>query len=380
MKKIKITWDYQYLKKQGVEYYNHRQYKEAIQSFKLAITALGWQEAPREFPELHKYLYRSSLLLDAPEIDVLIKKQYYEEALKRLDKLEEFFITPCITTRLNDCRRHILLPFKDSRGYLGYMNYYGEEKIPPKFVDAERFEAGRSAVNTGHYYELIDRSGKIFTNGEFDQVQGTTDGYTTVEKKGKLNLIDPKGKLHHKKWYDFVSPFIRELRSVCEGNKWGFVNEKGKVVVPLIYDAAMTFSEELAAVKKDGKFGFINPLGQVIIQFQYEDVGGFDECVAPVKKNGEWGFIDVTNRFVIPPIYQETGSFSDGLCGVMKDGKWGAINKKSEVIVPFLYDNFFPYVNGIAAVKVVGNYYFINKKGILLGDANYYFKEIFDPK
>lgn len=379
MKKVKITWDYQHLKKQGMECYNLGKYKEAIQCFKLAITTLGWQEAQREFLELHKYLYRASLLRDAPEIDVLIRKQCYEEALKRLDKLEEFVITPWITKRLNDCRRHALLLFKDSRGYLGYMNYYGEEMIPPKFVDAERFEAGRAAVNTGYYYELIDRSGKIFTNGEFDQVQGTTDGYTTVEKNGKLNLIDPKGKLHLKKWYDFVSPFIRDLRSVCDEKHWGFVNEKGKVVVPLIYDAAMTFSEELAAVKKNGKFGFINPLGQIIIQFQYEDVGGFDEGVAPVKKNGGWGFVDVTTRFVITPQYQETGSFCDGLCGVMQDGRWGAINKKNEVIVPFLYDNFFPYVNGIAAVEVVGNYYFINKKGVLLGDANYYFKEIFNP-
>ncbi len=382
MSKMKITWDYQYLKKKGIECYHQGKYKEAIRHFKLAITALGWQEAPREFPDLHKYLYRSILLRDAPEIDVLIKKKYYEEALEKLDKLEEFFLTPWIAKRLKECRKHILLPFQHQSGYLGYMNYYGEEMIPAKvIVDVEDFEGGRAAVNLGGYYELIDRSGIIFTNGEFDMVHGTVEGFTTVEKDKKFNLINPKGELHLKKWYDFVSPFCKEkLRCILDGKKWGYLNQKGEVAIPIIYDSVTAFSEEIAAVEKDGKFGFINPLGQIIIPFQYEQAGGFDEGVAPVMQGGVWGFIDVTTRFGVTPQYQETGSFSDGICSVIKEGKWGAINKKGEVVIPLLYDNIFPYVNGVAAVEIKGDYYFINKRGVLLGDANYYFNEIFNPE
>ncbi|PCJ26761.1 MAG: hypothetical protein COA97_05045 [Flavobacteriales bacterium] len=381
MKDVKITWDHQYLKKQGVKYYHKKKYKEAIHNFKLAVTALGWQEAPREFPDIHKYFYRSILLRDAPEIDVLIRKQHYEEALEKLEKLEKFSLTPWVTKRLKKCRKHALYPFQHPSGYMGYMNCYGEEMIPVNVVDVEEFEEGRAAVNLGGYYELIDRSGKTFTNEKFDIVHGTVDGFTTVEKNKKLNLINPKGKLHIKKWYDFVSPFCTEqLRCVRDGKKWGYLNHKGEVAIPIEYDSVTVFSEELAVVEKDGKFGFINSLGQVIIPFQYEQVGGFDEGLAPVMIGKVWGFIDVTTKIGIPPQYQEIGSFSDGICGVMNEGgKWGTINKKSEVVIPLLYDNFFPYVNGIAAVEIKGEYYFINKRGVLLGDANYYFKEIFPP-
>jgi tetratricopeptide (TPR) repeat protein len=381
MSKMKITWDYQYLKKQGIECYNQKKYKEAIHYFKLSITALGQKEATREFPDLHKYFYRSILLRDAPEIDVLIRKKHYEEALERLEKLEKFFNTPWVAKRLKKCRKHALYPFQHQSGYMGYMNYYGEEMIPIKVVDVEEFEGGRAAANLGGYYELIDRSGKIFTNEKFDMVHGTVDGFTTVEKNGKFNLVNPKGKLHIKRWYDFVSPFQKEqLRCVLDGKKWGYLNHKGEVAIPIIYDSVTAFSEELAVVEKDGKFGFINPLGQVIISFQYEQAGGFDQGLAPVMRDRVWGFIDVTTKIGIAPIYKETSSFSNGICGVMnEEGKWGAINKKGEVIIPLLYDNFFSYVNGIAAVEIKGEYYFINKRGVLLGDANYYFKEIFNP-
>ena len=379
MKDIKITWDYEYLKKQGIGYYNQKKFIEAIRCFADAITALGWQEGPREFSETHKYLYRSILLRDAPEIDDLIRKKHYEEALERLEKLEKFFLASWVVKRLNKCRKHALYPFQHPSGYMGYMNYYGEEMIPPKVIDVEDFEGGRAAVNLGGYYELIDRSGKIFTNEKFDLVHGTVDGFTTVEIGGKYNLVNPNDKLHIKKWYDFVSPFCTEqLRCVFDGNKWGYLNQNGEIAIPIEYDSVTIFSEELAAVEKDGKFGFINPLGQVIIPFLFEQVGGFDEGLAPVMVDKVWGFMDVTTKIGIPPQYQEIGSFSDGICGVMNEGgRWGAINKKSEVIIPLLYDNFFPYVNGIAAVEIKGEYYFINKKGVLLGDANYYFKELF---
>ncbi|PCJ28521.1 MAG: hypothetical protein COA97_00795 [Flavobacteriales bacterium] len=379
MKDVKITWDYQHFKKQGLEYYHKKKYKEAIRYFKLAVTALGWQEAPREFPDIHKYLSRSIRLRDAPEIDILIKKQHYEEALERLEKLEKFSLTPWITKRLKECRKHALYPFQHPSGYMGYMNYYGEEMIPANVVDVEEFEEGRAAVNLGGYYELIDRSGKVFTNEKFDMVHGTVDGFTTVEKSKKFNLINPEGKLHIKKWYDFVSPFCKEqLRCVHDGKKWGYLNNKGEIEIPIEYETVRAFSEELAAVEKDGKFGFINGLGEVIIPFQYESTSGFSEGVVAIQKNGKWGFIDISTKIGIPPIFDDVCDFSDGICGVKKNGKWGAINKKGTVIIPFLYDYYFPYVNGIAAVEVAENYYFINKRGVLLGDANYCFKEIFN--
>ncbi len=326
MKNVKITWDYQYLKKQGLAYYNKKKYKVAIRHFKLAITALGWQEAPREFSDLHKYLYRSTLLRDVPEIDILIKKQHYEEAVKKLETLSKYFLDPWIFRRLSECKKH----------------------IPRQFINQ---------------------------NENFDIVHDPVCGFTVVEKDGKFNLINTRGKLLIKKWYDFVSPHQKEgLRCVHDGNKWGYLNKKGEIAIPIIYDTVTTFSEELAAVEKDGKFGFINPLGQVIIPFQYEYAGGFDEGLAPVMKNKIWGFIDVTTKIGIPPQFEETDAFSDGICGVKKNGKWGAINKKNTVVVPFLFDNIFPYVNGIGAVEIKGEYYFINKRGVLVGDANYYFK------
>jgi tetratricopeptide (TPR) repeat protein len=334
MKDVKITWDYQYLKKQGIEYYNKKKYKEAIHYFKLAITALGEKEATIEFPELHKYLYRSTLLRDAPEIDILIKKKHYEEAIKKLETLSKYFLAPWIFRKLNECKEHISREFKNE-------------------------------------------------NKDFKIIHPAVEGIRVVEKDLMFNLINSEGKLLLKKWYDFVSPHINNgCRCVCDGReKWGYLDQEGEVKIPLVYQTVTTFNEEgFASVEKDDKFGVIDTQGKIIVPFQYEYLAGFDEGLAPFLVGKVWGFIDMTTKVVIPPQYEETDSFSDGICGVKKNGKWGAINKENTIVVPFLFDNIFPFVNSVGAVEVVGEYYHISKRGILLGDANYYFKEIFEPK
>lgn len=382
MSDYNVTWDYQYLRNKGMELYRERKYGEAIWQFNLAISALGWQEAPLEFPDLHKLLYRSTLLRDARGIDHLIKKNHYEEAVEHLQTLAKYFLDPWIHNRLKECRKYTLRPFNHPNGFAGYENDYGEEIIPPTFVVAEEFQKGRAVVSTGYCLKIINRSGELLTDRGFDLIFNTRGGFTTVaiiaEKDYKYNLIDSKGNLHLKKWYDFVSPHMEDgLRTVMENEKYGCVCPNGEIRIPIIYDFLFLFSEGFAGAKKEGKFGFIDRAGNVVVPFEFESIGGgFCEELASVKKKGKWGFIDRGNNEVISCEWDEAICFSEERAAVKRDGLWGMINPSGEVVIPFLFDDVYEHPNGIAIVEIGKEYYFINRKGVLLGDANYYFEEV----
>jgi len=117
MSDYNVTWDYQYLRTRGIELNREGKYREAIWQFNLAISALGWQEAPFEFPDLHKLLYCSTLLRDATGIASIIKKSHYEEAVECLETLAKYFLDPWIHNRLKDSRYRTVCRYRCNTVY-----------------------------------------------------------------------------------------------------------------------------------------------------------------------------------------------------------------------------------------------------------------------
>lgn len=169
---------------------------------------------------------------------------------------------------------------QDEKGYWGYIDTLGEEKIPvcKGREYAGPFMEGFAPVSDGGTnLSFINREGKVlftFKNG------------TSTDKDKRANQM-----------YD-LHPFSNGLAAVKQG-KWGFIDTRGKIVLPCEYDAVTRFSEGFAAVKKGDKWLYINPLGQVVREGDFKEAKSCTEGIAWVKTNDGWGALSMTEKLEI---------------------------------------------------------------------------------
>ena len=75
-----------------------------------------------------------------------------------------------------------------------------------------------------------------------------------VLKGGKYGLMDKTGNLIVEPQFDDIFRIVDEMTACMIGGKWGFVNKEGRVVIEPRYETVYGFNEGLAAVEvTDGK-------------------------------------------------------------------------------------------------------------------------------
>ena len=251
-----ITWDYEYLQERGIDFYRQGKFKKALEQF---VLALETKEAPFIFLDLHKWIYKSSLLHKAIEqnhVDYFMSKGYYEEAYEMLKELSGRTLHHKVHRRLKQCKGLALTSFKKGKRF-GVKTQLGDEVIPPIYDELNLpnvFQCGRASVKKGGLWGLIDRKNNLICDFSFDSIYCTVEGYTTVFKDDKYNLVTPEGNLLSDIWYEFVAPrFTDGLLIVEQGKKYGFLNRDGEVVIPIEYERVAFFSEGYGMIQKNKK-------------------------------------------------------------------------------------------------------------------------------
>jgi hypothetical protein len=174
-------------------------------------------------------------------------------------------------------------------------------------------------IKVGGRYGLIDSTGKMIVNPQFDNI------YIPYDDKNF------------------------ELIAVRLGNKIGFIDRNGQFKInpqfeidTLGMDAIIgtEFSEGLAVVRQNKLFGFIDTTGKMVIKAQYEDLHSFKEGLASFQQNKKWGFIDKKGKIVIKPQFDQAYYFENGLAEIRKFNQGdidypslaGYVNKNGEII------------------------------------------------
>jgi hypothetical protein len=188
-------------------------------------------------------------------------------------------------------------------------------------------------------YGLIDKTGKIIQENEFDLLWDSD----------KRNIIVFKGKATYWK---------------AEKGLWGYLDQEGKVQIPvsLEYNRVDFFCGDYAKVfngvfdsinQKDiGKYGFIDTLGNEVVSCilstaKYDYVGRISEGLITVGVNSEsnegfqemkFGLVDFSGKIIIPTIYDGITGFKNGICHVSSRELCGCsgmyINRKGKRIYP----------------------------------------------
>ncbi|MFI3230695.1 MAG: WG repeat-containing protein [bacterium] len=235
--------------------------------------------------------------------------------------------------------------------------------------------------NKDYKYGLMDISGNIILEPEYNDVKDFVDGIAVVIKKDdndtkSFSLVNTSG--------EFLTPFteIESINNFSEGllavqknNKYGFIDNTGTEVIPFDYRLVTDFSSGLAKVWTDDKSYFIDKDNNIVldVESKYASVGNaFYEGLLIVKnENNKWGFINTSGVEVTSFIYDEfINSSQYGLHAVKRDGKWGFIDETGTEIIPLIYDSVNDFSEGFCYVTKDSNSYFIDTNGNIILSSN----------
>ncbi len=282
------------------------------------------------------------------------------------------------------------------------------------------FNDGLTVLSRGDKFGVVDKTGKIVVDFEYDYISPFNNGYATIsvkdsrsgtgerygiiDKKGKVVVdLDSIGRLHYSEGliaisssykygyqdvkgnmvidyqFDDAGEFHDGLAAVEKNDKWGYIDKDGKVVIDYQFDGAEEFSDGLAAVEKDDKWGYIDKTGKVVIDYQFDFSETFaDGLLMKLEKSNDIGYsmkcFDKTGKVVIEANnkYYDVDNFAEGLAPVAdKDGKWGYIDKKGKLVIDCQYDSASSFSDGLARVKKDGKIGYINSKNKVVIDFIY---------
>lgn len=259
-------------------------------------------------------------------------------------------------------------------GSWGYIDTTGNVVIPVKYDHVTYFSPeGVALVTIGSTGYLIDKTGAVLLETDYESSGECSEGRINVKKDEKWGYIDTEGNLIIDCQYDVTGHFSEGLAWVRKGDKSGYIDPQGNVVIDFIYDSSYnnssTFTNGYAAAQKDGKFGLIDKQGNVVIDFIYDSLGSYsDDGLIAAEKDGLCGYIDINGNTVIDFKYDDTYQFYDGLGYVELDNKYGFIDTTGNVVVDIIYDtNYTPiqyrFDDGISPMILNGQGCYIDING-----------------
>ena len=261
-------------------------------------------------------------------------------------------------------------------GTFGLIDMTGTLIVEPQFDGLDSFSEGLACVEIDGKYGFIDKTGKIVVEPQFDWVGEFSDGLARVELDGKCGFIDKTGKMVIELQFDDADSFSDGLARVELDGKYGFIDKTGKMVVGPRFDWVDDFSEGMSVVTLDGKVGFADKSGRLIIP-QFDGAYGFSEGLACVEIDGKYGFIDKTGKMVIEPRFDLASSFSNALASVGLDGKYGIIDRTGKMVIEPQFDDAEVLSNGIVRVVLAGKYGFVDKTGKMVIEPQFDWAEDF---
>ncbi|TXB61591.1 WG repeat-containing protein [Phaeodactylibacter luteus] len=275
----------------------------------------------------------------------------------------------------------------------GYIDESGHFRITPQFDRAYDFQWGLARVIDNGLYGLIDINGTFVQRPRFSAVSAFDENGLAIARYGnnkvKYALLDRSGALQAQGDFQEIEPFHEGLAVAKGKNGYGYINTKGEWAIEARYSKAGHFAEGLAPVQLDGQCGYINAQGTVAIPFQYTRCQPFEDGRAVVYQGlRKAGLIDRQGQEIIQPsvnrllnfqegrglvrdnqyrfyyiteeaspykgYYEQATEFQHGVAVVQVNGKWGIINQKGIEIIPPRYDKIERFENGYAKVRIQG--------------------------
>lgn len=268
-----------------------------------------------------------------------------------------------------------------------YINTKGEKLFECEFSDIQQFENGIAPIKSpGNKFGFIDKTGKLFIDTVFTNINPFTEGLAVVQgptdtslprKRGRndkrVGVIDTLG--------NFIIPYgiYEEIGDLENGyfqvkipaEPWdtiegytlrtAFLDKTGKIIISKDYSnhswidgnihcglAKINLYKNWLVEKEDSYStqnsyeGFINLKGEIVINdTNSKYVEDFSDNRAFVSRDWKYSMINTEGKYVGKYLFSDIikPGFKNGLAFVAVDNKWGLIDTNANFIVQPQFDN-----------------------------------------
>ena len=199
---------------------------------------------------------------------------------------------------------------------------------------------GIFCIYDGKKYGFINEYGNERIPFQYDKAYPFSEGMACVYSDGKFGFINNKGETALPFIYDKASSFHEGLAYFEIGDQYGFMNENGIQVFLLNCDSVSSFNEGLAYFSINGRYGYIDKAGKVVLNPIYDDASYFKNGVAKVRVKDKVGIINKSGQEVVPINYDDVYA-EDGFFITILDDKYGCTNEKGKIILPAKYTQVY---------------------------------------
>ncbi|WP_346755699.1 WG repeat-containing protein [Splendidivirga corallicola] len=247
----------------------------------------------------------------------------------------------------------------------GFMDFFGNEKIPARFDTVHAFTNGRAKVILKGLEGIINNQGKWIIQPRYENLEMVDPDLYIFEGQFFNGLVHKDdGEIYHT---DHKLTLLNS--NILEKNidgKFGLFDRNGIRLLKTEYQYISELLDNKVHIFQDENyFGILNKIGGILIgaDKEIQDIKSFKDDLLIIKASGKYGFMDLEGRIRIANRYDDIHEFSEGMAGIKLLGKWGYLNKDEEIVVQPKYDKIEAYLNGTAIVSKKGKYGLLDKSG-----------------
>ena len=185
--------------------------------------------------------------------------------------------------------------------------YIGEKLKIRGFVPNEILTESLFLINDGNKKGIIDRSGKMILEPEYDGI--ITSNSTDIilikdEKFGNYNISS--NKIIQPKYKSILNPIGENLYLVYDGN-YGLLDKEGNGLLPIEYNNIEFWSDSTVLVEKGSAFKVIDVYSQKIYhEFNsYKTLQNGDQKIIQVLSDDGIGILSNVFGMILKPNYDE---------------------------------------------------------------------------
>lgn len=271
----------------------------------------------------------------------IIVDTIYDEMVVVPDKNTDLFICTQVTDYVAETYSTKVI---NKSGEEVLTNYDNVQAIENSDENNVWYEGDVLKFKKDEKYGLIDFSGKIILNPEYDQIY-SLEGIQKnliIEKDGKKGLVNTSmGEVIILPNYDEITTLTENYENgyiVGRDGKFGIVSADAKIIFEPVYEEVKKVtSDGCYAVRQNGKLQIIDNKGNVLLDSNFEDIKEIDGDNVIITSNGLFGIVKTSGTNVIEPQYEDLKYVYGTYYIAKKNGQYGVISTTGDILIDFSY-------------------------------------------
>jgi len=232
-------------------------------------------------------------------------------------------------------------------GVNGLLSTDGKVILPAKYSKLKDVGMNRIAFLDNLHWGIMDTSGHILANSNFDKIGVFTEGMCPVCVGSSWGYIGENGQYRIKPVFRSAAPFGDGLAYVVTLSQGGgFIDTLGNMKFSVEGNLGTTpFSENKTIIRWKTNYSVYTRYGHRLSRDCFGQVLPFCHGAAPVRMGMRWGLINFTGRYIVQPCYSRISDFSDGVAIVQTAATYGIYSLDGKQILAPEYDLIQPSGN-----------------------------------